>query len=70
MGVGRSTPGRARQGSGEGDAQAQGADHVSHMRQDALDDTFMLVEQLDEGVRTDPHDFHRLYLYAATAATP
>jgi microsomal dipeptidase-like Zn-dependent dipeptidase len=30
---------------------------VSHMRQDALDDTFTLVEQLDEEAGTDPRDF-------------
>jgi microsomal dipeptidase-like Zn-dependent dipeptidase len=30
---------------------------VSHMRQDALDDTFDLVEQLDEEAGTDPRDF-------------
>jgi microsomal dipeptidase-like Zn-dependent dipeptidase len=30
---------------------------VSHMRQDAIDDTFMLVEQLDEEAGTDPLDF-------------
>jgi microsomal dipeptidase-like Zn-dependent dipeptidase len=30
---------------------------VSHMRQDALDDTFTLVEQLDEEAGSDPRDF-------------
>jgi microsomal dipeptidase-like Zn-dependent dipeptidase len=30
---------------------------VSHMRQDAIDDTFTLVEQLDEEAGTDPLDF-------------
>jgi microsomal dipeptidase-like Zn-dependent dipeptidase len=30
---------------------------VSHMRQDALDDTFALIEKLDRDSQADPHDF-------------